>query len=409
MIVAERADNRVRSVSRRREAPGRALPFAVGVALAALAPLGPVHAQRVTAAPPAPAARSAEPAARHGASDTSLAAIVARLSEDAGYFDTDNLISNEASYLHVIPRLRAMGVRGGAYLGVGPDQNYSYIAAIRPRIAYLVDVRRDNLLQHLMFKALFARSANRARFLCLWLGRSCPRDADTWGDRSIESIVSALEGAPGNEAASRQLQADLVRDAAATGIPLSAADRATIQRFAATFQREGLALRFTSFGRPPRAYYPTLRDLILARDTEGARTSYLASEEAWRYVKAMHDSDRIIPVVGNLGGTRALPAIARDVAARGERVTALYTSNVEFYLWGDATFETFASHVASLPHEPNAVIIRSYFGRNFGDQHPLAVRGFASVQLLQPFDDFAQRHRRGGWPSYRALVTDGAR
>jgi hypothetical protein len=55
------------------------------------------------------------------------------------------------------------------------------------------------------------------------------------------------------------------------------------------------------------------------------------------------------------------------------------------------------------------VIIRSYFGRQFGDLHPLAVPGFVSVQLLQPFDDFVQRYRRGGWTSYRALVTDGAR
>jgi len=401
MIATGHADNRVR--------PAPRTPFARSRPLVLAASARRVARAAVAAFALLAGGAGGANAQTRGATDTTFAATVARLSEEGGYFDTDNLISNEASYLHVVPRLRALGVRGGAYIGVGPDQNYSYIAAIRPRVAYLVDVRRDNLLQHLMFKALFARSASRAQFLCLWLGRTCPRDAATWGDRSIEAIVRALDGAPADEATSRQLQTQLVRDAAATGIPLSPADRATIQRFAATFQREGFALRFTSFGRPPRAFYPTLRDLILARDTEGALASYLASEDGWRYVKAMHDSDRIIPVVGNLGGTRALAAINRDVAARGERVSALYTSNVEFYLWGDASFDRFSSHVASMPHEANAVIIRSYFGRNFGDQHPLAVRGFASVQLLQPIDDFVQRYRRGGWPSYRALVTDGAR
>src|SRR5687767_765427 len=83
---------------------------------------------------------------------------IAALSEPSGYFDTDNLISNERSYLSVLPALRAAGVRGGAYLGVGPDQSFSYIAEIRPAIALIIDIRRDNLLLHLLFKALFAES-----------------------------------------------------------------------------------------------------------------------------------------------------------------------------------------------------------------------------------------------------------
>ena len=81
---------------------------------------------------------------------------MAQLSERGGYFDTDNLISNEKSYLHVIPALRDGGVTGGAYIGVGPDQNFSYIAQVRPAIAFIVDIRRDNLLLHLLFKALFS-------------------------------------------------------------------------------------------------------------------------------------------------------------------------------------------------------------------------------------------------------------
>ncbi|HEX6070025.1 MAG TPA: hypothetical protein VFZ18_09375, partial [Longimicrobiaceae bacterium] len=75
---------------------------------------------------PAQATAQAAPV-RRPAADTSFAAVVARLSEPGGYFDTDNLISNESSYLHVMEGLRRLGVRGGAYLGVGPDQNFSYI------------------------------------------------------------------------------------------------------------------------------------------------------------------------------------------------------------------------------------------------------------------------------------------
>jgi hypothetical protein len=83
--------------------------------------------------------------------DTTFAALVERLSESGGYFDTDNLISNESSYLHVMGALREVDVRGGAYIGVGPDQNFSYIARVRPSIAFIIGIRRDNLLEHLFF------------------------------------------------------------------------------------------------------------------------------------------------------------------------------------------------------------------------------------------------------------------
>ena len=81
----------------------------VGVVVAALRALPGVDA---TVSQPAP----------------TFAASIAGLSEPGGYFDTDNLISNERSYLQVVPDLRRLSVRGGAYIGVGPDQNFSYIA-----------------------------------------------------------------------------------------------------------------------------------------------------------------------------------------------------------------------------------------------------------------------------------------
>src|SRR5580765_3497576 len=72
----------------------------------------------------------------------SFAALIERLSEEGGQFDTDNLISNERTFLDVVPALKAGGVSGGAYIGVGPDQNFSYIAQIRPAMAFIIDIRR---------------------------------------------------------------------------------------------------------------------------------------------------------------------------------------------------------------------------------------------------------------------------
>ena len=94
--------------------------------------------------------------------------IVQQFSEEGGYFQSDNFTSNETAYLYILSRLEELGVSGGAYLGVGPEQNFTYIAKIRPRIAFIVDIRRQAMIQHLMFKAIFHLAETRAQFLA-WL------------------------------------------------------------------------------------------------------------------------------------------------------------------------------------------------------------------------------------------------
>src|SRR5258708_33381337 len=82
-----------------------------------------------------------------------FASVVEQLSEPNGEFDTDNLISNEQSYLHVVPALEQAGLSGGVYIRVGPDQNFSYIARRRPSEAFIVGIRPYSLLLHLPFEA----------------------------------------------------------------------------------------------------------------------------------------------------------------------------------------------------------------------------------------------------------------
>src|SRR5215813_619286 len=142
-----------------------------------------------------------------------LASLVERLSEPNGDFDTDNLISNESSYLHVLPALEQGGVTGGVYIGVGPDQNFSYIARIRPASAFIIDIRRDNLLLHLLFKALFAASRNRVEYLSLLTGRTAPDRLDTWRDATIEKIVMYLDQARPLPTAALAANAERLHDA----------------------------------------------------------------------------------------------------------------------------------------------------------------------------------------------------
>ena len=240
---------------------------------------------------------------------TRFAAEVERLSEAEGAFDTDNLISNERSYLDVIPALMSAGASGGAYIGVGPDQNFSYIARIRPRIAYIIDVRRDNLLLHLLFKALYASARSRIEYASLLTGRVVPARRDSWTGASVERIAAYIDSAERDAEWARHGRQRLERTIEGFGVPLTRADLDTIARFHGEFIEAGLSLRFRSHGRAPRFYYPTLRELLLATDVGGRPWSYLASEDDFQFVRSLQARDALIPVVGNVSGPHALRAI----------------------------------------------------------------------------------------------------
>ena len=130
-----------------------------------------------------------------------LAPLSAQLSEPGGYFDTDNLISNETAYLQVADQLADSAPTGGVYVGVGPDQNFSYIARVRPRYAFILDIRRQNMLQHLLFAALFARADDPYQYLCLLFSRACPSATPEGALRGVERT---LRGAGAGAAAPRR-------------------------------------------------------------------------------------------------------------------------------------------------------------------------------------------------------------
>jgi hypothetical protein len=76
------------------------------------------------------------------------------------------------------------------YLGVGPEQNFTYISALRPRIAFIVDIRRENMLEMLMYKTLFEMSATRAEFVSRLFSRRLTSIVDS--QASVERVFAAL-------------------------------------------------------------------------------------------------------------------------------------------------------------------------------------------------------------------------
>src|SRR6188508_1371185 len=168
--------------------------------------------------------------AARGLSPDAFARLSRELSEPGGYFDTDNLISNEASYLHVLGKLRKLSVQGGAYIGVGPDQNFSYIAQIRPQIVYIVDIRRDNLLQHLLFKALFSLSRNRVEYLALLFGKPMPADPKAWDSKTLQQVIDHIDKSPSQRERFDATKAAIARRIKEFGVNLNEADLTTVGR-----------------------------------------------------------------------------------------------------------------------------------------------------------------------------------
>src|SRR5579872_4045893 len=93
--------------------------------------------------------------------------VITDLSEPDGFFRSDNLLSNEMGYQQVIPDLVSRAKSGRVYMGVGPEQNFTYIAATKPAMVFIIDIRRGNLDLQMMYKALFELSADRADFVSL--------------------------------------------------------------------------------------------------------------------------------------------------------------------------------------------------------------------------------------------------
>ena len=282
-------------------------------------------------------------------------------SEPAGYFRSDNLVSNEDTLQVVLPALGRLVKPGGVYLGVGPDQNFTYIAALEPRIAFITDIRRGNLQQHLMYKALFELSADRAEFLSRLFSRKRPPGLDAAS--TAEELFSSFAGVEPNRALyAENLQA--VKDLLIKkhGFKLTTDDLAGIEYVYENFFGAGPALSYSQGSMPGRAMrYPTYQDLQIATDGTGQNRAYLGSEANFRLLKAFEERNLLVPIVGDFAGPKALRSVGGYLKAHDASVSVFYLSNVEQYLFGDGIWPEFAHNVETLPLDESSTFVRSCF------------------------------------------------
>jgi hypothetical protein len=291
------------------------------------------------------------------------------MSEPDGFFRSENLVSNEHTFQYVIPALKRRVKPGGVYLGVAPDQNFTYIVATEPRLAFIVDIRRGNLLQHLMYKALIELSADRADFISRLFSKARPMGLGAAS--SVTDLFAAYADVPTSEDLYRQnVRAIRERLVKRHAFPLSAEDLKALESIYFAFFWEGPGLRYSMSmggggGRGGGNRFPTYQELMVQTDLQGVPQGYLATEAHFRALKFMQERNLIVPVVGNFAGPKALKAVGRYVRERRGTITTFYVSNVEQYLFQDGLFEAFARNVATLPTDASSTFVRSV-SRRFG-------------------------------------------
>jgi hypothetical protein len=350
----------------------RRLPLAVRRTLlvAALLPLG---AARSSAAAQLVPARLA---------DSTFWRLMQEYSEPAGTFRSENFVSNETSLQWVIPELTRRVAPGGVYLGVAPDQNFTLIAALRPSIAFIVDIRHQNAMQHLMFKALIEASATRAEFLAKLFARAPLGGVDSAS--SAAQLFEALAKQPADSVRYRETLAMITdRLTRVHRLALSDTERVSLGCVYGAFFTQGpdLTYGYASECRNPGSFgysgmrgggmrggfrMPTYQAMAMETDSAGVDWSYLGSEQRYRVIRDLQERNLIVPLTGDFAGPKTLRAVGRWAVAHGARVTTFYVSNVEQYLFqqGDEA-RRFYENVATLPVDSTSTFIRSFAGGRF--------------------------------------------
>src|SRR4029450_572288 len=131
----------------------------------------------------------------------------------------------------------------------------------------------------------------RAEYLSRLIGRRLSTPPDQWKAASLDRIASQLDAATSRDEDVRALRKQVDAQIAGFGVPLSAQDYATIDRFHRTFIDAGLSLKFQSWGRAPRSYYPTYRELLFETDRENRRGNFLISEDDYQFVRGLQQRD----------------------------------------------------------------------------------------------------------------------
>jgi hypothetical protein len=336
-------------------------------------------------------------------SDKDFWQMIVELSEPGGTYPYENFVSNELQVQDVIPALKVTTKPGGVYIGVGPEQNFTYAAALQSKLAFVVDIRRQNMVELLMYKALFDMSPTRADFVSNLFSRVRPAGLDT--KTTPAALFAALENAKVDaDLLAKNLQAIkayMIRH----GYQLSSEDPGNIEKIHNVFSRGGPGINYAfaspspAGGPPPEATYARMMN---STDITGRNSSFLATEENYLYVREMQRKNLIVPLVGDFAGPAVIRNIGRYLKERNATVEVFYISNVETYL-DEPGKQRFYANVAALPVGPSSMLIRHILG-NPARGLPWWRQGMTNTSTIAPMSELIGWVQAGQRPTFQEIV-----
>ena len=222
------------------------------------------------------------------------------------------------------------------------EQNFTYIDVVRPKVAFIFDVRRQNTLLLLMYKALFEMADNRADFVSLLFSRKRPAglDANSSADALFQAFADAKPDPQLYAATLKDIKDRLIRQ---HRFALSADDEGKIEYIFNVFFRGGPRMDYGFASSAPNPYVPSYHMLTVSTDGHGKNWVYLTREESYKHIRDMQQKNLIVPLVGDFTGVKSIKTVAQYVKDHGSTISVFYISNVEDYIqskWSALPFKS---------------------------------------------------------------------
>jgi len=222
-------------------------------------------------------------------------------------------------------------------------------------VAFIFDIRRQNLVELLMYKALFEMSPDRGEFVSRLFSRKLPLVVGP--TPSVRELMNAVNSAkPDRQYYQQTLQEITDRLTRQHQFALSADDLNKIGYIFKVFYDGGPGMDYRYASASPNASVPSFYNLMVASDRTGKNWAFLANDERYRFVRTMQQKNLIIPIVGDFAGPKAIKSVGNYLKQNNADVTVFYISNVEDYL--SAKWPKYLSNLQSLPVEPGGLFIR---------------------------------------------------
>jgi hypothetical protein len=263
--------------------------------------------------------------------------------------ETHYIQSNETRHDLWFPYIRD---RGGVYVGVGSDQNYTLMAVAKARYVVLLDIDQRVTDVHRMYAILIPEARDPADLV------------DDFAAANAEATRARIEAALADEPPE-------VRKRMLRGF---ANGRETLHRH-------------------------LLR--VIERRRDGAPSSWLSDPEQFAHVQALFRHGRVRAIVGDLTGERSMQTAAAAAKALGEHVGVLYLSNAEEYF---KYIPSYVRNVSALPTNEQSVVLRTIYNKDWEHADLWAYQ----AQRLQDFQRrLADPRNRSRNPMLRLAGADG--